>query len=90
MRRCYVGLLVRICRNSGVILVIVSMKQVMTSILLTVLTMTTMMDCCFDVCGDIDSTYYAPTDIELMHALHGPDNCGSIVSCSMRSDLDGL
>ena len=43
------------------------------------------LDCCSDVCGDIDPTYYAPTDIEFMHELHGPDNCG--VYCQLRYEI---
>ena len=38
-------------------------------------------DGCSEVFDDIDPTYYAPTDIEFMHELHGPDNCG--VYCHM-------
>ena len=33
--------------------------------------------CCSDVCGGVDPTYYAPTDMEFMHELYGPDNCGA-------------
>ena len=49
------------------------------------MTMILKLDCCSDVCGDIDSTYYAPTDIEFMHELHGPDNCG--VYCQLRYEI---
>ena len=40
------------------------------------------LDCCSDVCGGVDPTYYAPSDMEFMHELHGPDNCG--VYCQLR------
>ena len=37
------------------------------------------------MCGDIDPTYYALTDIEFMHELHGPDNCG--IYCPLRHEI---
>ena len=43
------------------------------------------LDSCSDVCDDIDPTYYAPTDMEFVHELHGPDNCG--VYCQLRYEI---
>ena len=43
------------------------------------------LDCFSDVCGDIDSTYYAPTNLQFIHELHGPDNCG--VYCQLRYEI---
>ena len=41
--------------------------------------------CCSDVCGGVDPTYYAPTDMEFMHELYGPDNCG--VYCQLWYEI---
>ena len=44
------------------------------------------LDCYSDVYGGVDpANYYAPTDIEFMHELHGPDKCG--VYCQLRYDI---
>ena len=44
------------------------------------------LDCYSDVYGGVDpANYYAPTDIECMHELHGPDKCG--VYCQLQYEI---
>ena len=44
------------------------------------------LDCYSDVHGSVDpANYYAPTDMECMHELHGPDRCG--VYCQLRHEI---
>ena len=63
------------------------MVHSMTSIIRTILTDEyDELDCYSDVYGGVDpANYYAPTDMEFMHALHGPDNCG--VYCQLRYEI---
>ena len=47
------------------------------------------LDCYSDVYGGVDpANYYAPTDMEFMHELHRPDNCG--VYCQLRYEIKPL
>ena len=44
------------------------------------------LDCYSDVYGGVDpANYFAPNDMEFMHELHDPDNCG--VYCQLRYEI---